>query len=103
MGTEEQAEPNGLSMAVSLPAPAMLSSDAGADAEAFDEESDLAESSPLSEQALRASGRTAAAARVTAVRRIRVFMVSLLSRVQPAWCRLAEGGSGRWFGKVTRR
>jgi hypothetical protein len=56
----------------------MPSSDAEAGADAFDEESDLVESEPLSEQALRARGRTAAAARVTAVRRIRVFMVFLL-------------------------
>jgi hypothetical protein len=77
-GTAEQAGPNGLSMAVSLPEPAMLSSDAEADAAAFGEESDVVESEPLSEQALRASGRTAAAARVTAVRRIRVFTMSLL-------------------------
>ncbi|MYQ69227.1 hypothetical protein GTY92_38495, partial [Streptomyces sp. SID4950] len=50
------------------------SSEADADADAFEEESDDAESLPLSEQALRASGRTVAAARTTAVRRIRVVI-----------------------------
>jgi hypothetical protein len=80
VGTAEQAEPKGWSAEEVLPEPAMLSSDAEADAAAFDEESDLVESPLLSEQALRASGRTAAAARVTAVRRIRVFMMSLLLR-----------------------
>jgi hypothetical protein len=54
----------------------MLSSGVVADAEAFEEVSDLAESLslPLSEQALRASGSTAAVATVTAMRRMRVFM-----------------------------
>jgi hypothetical protein len=77
----------------------MLSSDGDADAAAFEEESGLAESSPLSEQALRASGRTAAAARVTAVRRIRVFMVNLL--LKGSTCVVMA--CGRWFGEVTRR
>jgi hypothetical protein len=58
----------------------MPSSDVGA--EALAAESDLVEplplSSPLSEQALRARGRTAAAATVMAVRRIRVFIMILL-------------------------
>lgn len=53
----------------------MLSSEAVAAADALEDVSDLAESLPLSEQALSARGRTAAAATVMAARRIRVFMV----------------------------
>jgi hypothetical protein len=66
--------PKGRSAEVADVEPVMLSSGVVADAEAFEEVSDLAESLPLSEQALRASGSTAAVATVTAMRRMRVFM-----------------------------
>ncbi|GAB2926101.1 hypothetical protein GCM10027075_27870 [Streptomyces heilongjiangensis] len=92
-GTAEQAEPKGLSAEAPLPEPVMPSSDAEADADAFvfDEESEEAESPPLSEQALRVSGRTAAAATVTAMRRREVFKVLLLCVTAACGCLLRKG------------
>ncbi|GHA10802.1 hypothetical protein GCM10010372_08330 [Streptomyces tauricus] len=74
------------------------------------EESDEAESLPLSEQALRDSGRTVAAATITAIRLMRVFMVILLwvDTAAAAFIRgwekwLWRCGWGEWALGFTRR